>query len=71
MTEEQKEKMKNLFNYYSYKQASEVKGGFSDEMLALKNVAVGIFGYNFKFEKMTTTDDGIKYPLYELVEINE
>lgn len=71
MTEEQKEKMKNLFNFYSYKQASEGKKGLSDEMWALKNVAVEIFGYNFKFEKTTTTADGIKYSLYKLVEINK
>ena len=71
MTEEQKEKMKNLFNFYSYKQASEGKKGLSDEMWTLKNVAVEIFGYNFKFEKTTTTADGIKYSLYKLVEINE
>ena len=71
MTEEQKEKMKSLFNYYSYKQASEGKKGLSDEMWALKNVAVGIFGYNFKFEKITTTADGIKYSLYKLVEIDK
>ena len=71
MTEEQKEKMKNLFNFYSYKQASEGKKGLSDEMWALKNAAVEIFGYNFKFEKTTTTADGIKYSLYKLVEIDK
>ena len=71
MTEEQKEKMEDLFNYYSYKQASKGKKGLSDKMWELKNIAIGIFGYEFKFEKTTTTADGIKYSLYKLVEINE
>ena len=71
MTEEQKEKMKNLFKFCSYKQETEGKKGLCDEKKKKKNTAVEIFGYNFKFEKTTTTADGIKYSLYKLVEINK